>query len=133
MVNGGRDGWNDDEPAVVEAVFEQAMRSFFGTEYSIGDISAFVEDTREAAASEVAVDQLAAEALIRYALDETDITVIDITRGQRYVLRGVFTAAAVGRLGIDEAAVNQLITEGERLAFERGWRPPLIKGTHTAG
>jgi hypothetical protein len=85
MVNGGRDGWNDDEPAVVEAVFEQAMRSFFGTEYSIGDISAFVEDTREAAASEVAVDQLAAEALIRYALDETDITVIDITRGQRYV------------------------------------------------
>jgi hypothetical protein len=29
------------------------------------------------------------------------------------------------KLGLGEAAIDQMIVEGERIAFEQGWHPPL--------
>ncbi len=34
-------------------------------------------------------------------------------------------AAACRKLSLDEAAIDQMIVEGERIAFENGWHPPL--------
>jgi hypothetical protein len=30
-------------------------------------------------------------------------------------------------LELDEGSVDEIIVESERLAFERGWHPPLIR------
>jgi hypothetical protein len=32
---------------------------------------------------------------------------------------------AVRTLRLDEAAIDEMIVEGERLAFDEGWHPPL--------
>ena len=48
----------------------------------------------------------------------------DIKRLQKLVIRGSVAAQVRLQLGWDEATVDQRIVEAERVAFERGWKPP---------
>lgn len=126
-LNGGKTGWNDDEPAVVEAACELAVRRFFPQDYDVRAITAFVSELRAATGNDPPVEQLKTEAVIRSALGEADVATGDITPGQKYLMRGRVTGLAVGKLGLNEAGIDQLITDAERVAFGRGWRPPLAK------
>ena len=65
------------------------------------------------------------EALIRSALGETDVVTDDIKPLRKLVIRASVLALARILLDWDEAAIDQRIVEGERVAFERGWNPPL--------
>jgi hypothetical protein len=42
-----------------------------------------------------------------------------------YRIRVVVAAFLSVRLGLDGAAVDEILREAERVAFERGWHPPL--------
>jgi hypothetical protein len=124
-LNYGKPGWNDDEPAVVEALCEIAVRQYFGVDYDVRAITSFVSQMRSQIHSVAPPEQLATEALIRSALGETDVATDDIKGGQKWVIQiSVLTQVSL-RLGWDEATVDQRIVEGERVAFERGWHPPL--------
>ena len=125
-LNGGRQtGWNDDEPAVVQAACELAVGRFFGTSYDVRAITAFVAELREATGNDRAHDQLKTEAVIRLALGEQNVDTEGITAGQKFLIRLAVLTLAFGKLRLSEAEVEQLITEAEKIAVERGFSPPL--------
>jgi hypothetical protein len=124
-LNNGKPGWNDDEPAVLEAVCEIALREYFGGDYDVRAITSFVARMRSQIHSVESPDQLVTEALIRSSLGETDVFTDDVKSGQKYEIRISVLGQAKLLLGWDEATVDQRIVEGERVAFERGWNPPL--------
>jgi hypothetical protein len=128
-LNRGVPGWNNDEPAVVQGAFEIVMRRLFGPEYDIRAITEFVGNVRAVMDGEPEVDQVKAEALIRAALGEAGVDADRINPGERYVLQTILAGGGIFSMGItDEAAVNGIIAESERVAFEQGWRPPLARG-----
>ena len=88
QLNYGKPGWNDDEPAVVEALCEIAVREYFGVDYDVRAITSFVSRMRSQIHSVAPPEQLATEALIRSALGETDVVTDDIKRLQKLVIRG---------------------------------------------
>jgi hypothetical protein len=126
-LNGGKKGWNDDEPAVVEAACESAVARFFGANYDARDVTAFAALLGEAAGDDPnpMFDQLKTEAVIRLALGEPDVDTQGITPGQKFGVRVNVLAGVVGKLGLGEADVDQLITDAEKVAVRRGWNPPL--------
>jgi hypothetical protein len=126
-LNGGKEGWNDDEPAVVEVACQLAVRRFFPADYDVRDVTAFVSELRLATGYDASLQQLKIEAVIRSALGETDVVTYDITPGQKYHMRIAVIAMVTQKLGFDEAGVDEMITEAERIAFERGWHPPLAE------
>jgi hypothetical protein len=125
-LNGGSDGWNDDEPAVVEIACESAVRRFFGSDPDVREITAFVSDLRDRVKGSVTpISQLEAEAVIRSALGEDDVDISDLRRVTLFNVRSIVTVRICLRLGLGDKEVNQLIADAERTAFERGWKPPL--------
>jgi hypothetical protein len=123
--NGKPTGWNDDEPAVVEAACELAVREYFGDDYDVRAVTSLVSGMRSRIHSNEPPEQLATEAVIRSALAEADVMTGDINPGQKLHIRGLVTIEVRIRLGWDEAAVDRLIVAAERIASERGWNPPL--------
>lgn len=121
-LNGGRDGWNYDEPAVVEAACELAVRRFFSADVDARDITAIAEDMQQK--SKALPGSLEVEAVIRSALGEPEVVIDDIRPPDLMHIR----AAVIGYLVINlkaNFAVDELIAEAENVAFKRGWHPPL--------
>jgi len=123
-LNGGKPGWNYDEPFVVGCVCEIAARKVFPAGLDIQAVSAFVTDMRSRIRSTPPPDQLVCKALIRDALgDKVDYTNISVEK--MFFAQWVIAGMAVVSLGLGEAAIDEMILEGERRAFDGGWHPPL--------
>ena len=110
-LNYGKPGWNDDEPAVVEALCEIAVREYFGADYDVRAITSFVSRMRSRVHSVEPPGQLAAEAVIRFSLGETDVVAGDVKRLEKLGIRIAVLAMARLLLGWDEATVDQRIVE----------------------
>jgi hypothetical protein len=124
-LNGGKAGWNYDEPAVVEAVCLVALRRLFPAGLDAHAISAFVSDLRSRIHSTPPPGQLETEALIRAALGDPDVIIRHIPYAEVFQAHTAVIGAACVRFGLNEAAIDQMINEGERIAFAHGWQPPL--------
>jgi hypothetical protein len=127
QLNGGKLGFNRDEAAVVQAACELAVQRLWGSDYDVGEITAAVSFMREADLEngKNRYGQLEMEAVIRAALGETATDLSGIPRPLAFEIQIVSTGYAVRMLALAEADVTQLLVEGERIAFERGWHPPL--------
>src|ERR1700733_4859419 len=125
-LNGGSPGWNSDEPAVVELVGQRILRLLFVKEDAAHSIAEFL-DLLELAAAGEPIDRPQAEMLIREMIGEPNAEAKEISRYQRFVLQGIVGPLAAFRLELDEGSVDEIIVDSERLAFERGWHPPLIR------
>jgi hypothetical protein len=124
-LNGGRRGWNDDEPAVVEAACQLTAVKFFGTDYDPRVISYFVEELGVATSNEPPLDPSETEAIIRYALGDKSARTQGITPAQKYLTHGLVATFASAKLRLPEADVNQIIVDAEKMAFKHDWKPPL--------
>jgi len=124
-VNYGRPGWNDDEAAVVEAACGLAMRSYFGAEYDVRDVTAYAALLRGATGENFAGGLMQLEALLRSALGEADVDVADIAIHARVKGYAVATAVALRKLAFGESQVKDLVTEAEAIASGRGRNPPF--------
>ncbi|MBO0786230.1 MAG: hypothetical protein J2P33_09150 [Actinobacteria bacterium] len=125
-LNGGKKtGWNDDEPAVIEAACEVAVRLFFPEDYDVRTITAFVSELRTPTDNDPSLDQLKAGAIIRFALGEADVVTDDIAPLQKLHIRISVITLLTFKLDLDESAIDKLIIDSERIAFDRGWHPPL--------
>lgn len=120
-------GWNYDEPAVVEAVSAIPARKLFPAGLDTQAISAFVSDIRSRVHSTTPPGQPEIEAVIRVVLGDPDVVVSHIPHLEIFQAQVLVAAAACRRLGLDEAAIDQMIAEGERIAFVQGWHPPLAR------
>ena len=121
-LNGGKDGWNYDEPAVVDAACEIVVRRFFPSDVDVREIAAIASDMRQKSKS--LPGQLKVEAVIRAALGEADVVIDDIKPPELLHIRGAVVAYLFIILGA-KFSVDELIIEAENIAFERGWKPPL--------
>jgi hypothetical protein len=124
-LNGGRRGWNDDEPAVAEAACELAAARFFGTDYDPRVISYFVGELGTATSNDPPLDPSETEAIIRSALGDKSARSEGITPARKFLTHNLVASFASMKLRLPEADVNQIIVGAEKMAFKRGWKPPL--------
>jgi hypothetical protein len=68
---------------------------------------------------------LKAKAIIRSALGNKEVDTKGITSGQKYLIHVLVAAFASAKLRLVEADIDQIIVDAEKIAIERGWRPPL--------
>ena len=125
-LNGGRNGWNDDEPAVVEAACELAVQQFFGSERDDQMIADFVSGMRaRIARSKLPPGQAEVEAVVKSALGGTNVDVAHIKRSELLNIRTAVLVNISDGLSLDGQAVDVLIVSAEERAGSRGWSPPL--------
>jgi hypothetical protein len=124
---GSATGWNDDEPAVVQAAAELVLRRYFGPGEAVPDKAASLAHAVTAGLGEIRrpLDEQHADAVIRSALGVASPAFDALKPGDKHVLRGLVATAASVMMKLDEAAVDELVREAERITFERGWHPPL--------
>jgi hypothetical protein len=125
MLNGGKSGWNKDEPAVIEIACEFAVRRYFKSSINIDEIAAFVADMRGRVRSTSPPGQSETEALIRLALGDRDIAVPQVSASEIFLIHGTVVGQVVYRLQLTQAETRRLVERAERQAFKRGWNPPL--------
>lgn len=66
--------------------------------------------------------------MILAALGDPDIALNRFRKSEMFHAQLAVVAGPCSKLGLQDAAVNQMIIEGERMAFERGWHPPPAHG-----
>jgi hypothetical protein len=124
---GSAKGWNDDEPAVVEAAAELVLRRFFGPGQPDADRLWWLASVACLAMTDISrpLDERHAEAVIRSALGNAAGTSFSMSSGDKYLLQGALASLASINMDLGKAEVDELLREAERLAFDRGWHPPL--------
>jgi hypothetical protein len=136
LVNGGTAGWNDDEPGVIQAASELAARSYFGPKANADEVVAtaaqLVEAERRAAGLRGRAgslpDKSYVEAVIRYDTGDRPAGWHNMRPSVALHIRGAFILFVAMKLDI-MFELDQLVSDAEALAFERGLRPPLISET----
>jgi hypothetical protein len=108
---------------VVEAVCVLALRKRFPGGPDPQTITAFVSGFRGRIHSTPPPGQLETEAVVRFALGDPDVRVGHIPSSELLLAQYLTAAEACIQLGLDEAAINQIIIEGEQVAWQQGWKP----------
>jgi hypothetical protein len=130
-LNGGNAvGWNDDEPAVVEAAAELVLRQYFGPGEPEASEVNWLASAACVSMAEVGrtLSDRHAEALIRSALGQPGTGAgAPMSPGERFLLRGTITSLASIRMELDESTVDEMLRQAERVAFDRGFHPLLAR------
>jgi hypothetical protein len=127
-LNSGRPGWNDDEPAVAEAACELMLREFFGP--AGPDTAAVqrlsVEVSHAYGADKLPISQQDAEAVICASASRANAVAGTVHRGHAVRISSTVAAVLAVRLGMGDAAVDALLREAERVAYDSGFHPALV-------
>jgi hypothetical protein len=134
-LNGGKPGWNDDEPAVLQAVCELALRRFFGTNHDPAEVTEFIVEVRYKmlARGLNPIAQKSLEAVIRAGLGEDAPEISRLTGVERVSIRNIVTVHICDLLNLRESQISEMIVAAEDLAGARGWTPPLYPGKLSQG
>jgi hypothetical protein len=128
-LNRGQPGWNYDEPAVVESACQIASRKLFPNGADAEEIGAFVARLRSLVIARkpgaTTAGREETEAVIHAALGDPDILLSRFHKAEVFHAQAAVIAGARSKLGLGDATITQMIIDGERTAFERGWHPPL--------
>lgn len=125
-LNGGDpEGWNYEEPFVAAAVCEIAVRKLFRAAPDAQAVTTFVTDMRGRIRSTAPPGQEVCEAVIRDAFRDPGVDFTHVSSAELFHAHIAVAGMAVRTLRLDEAAIDEMIAEGERLTFEAGRHPPL--------
>ena len=124
LLNGGQPGINYSEVGVLEIVCELLVHQYFSPDRDPREVARFVSDLRVTLVQDPP-DQAEAEALILALLGDPDVVIRGIDPLDIVSIHFSVIAQIRQKLALDEGAIDKLIVTGERLAFERGWNPPL--------
>jgi hypothetical protein len=128
-LNRGEKGWNEDEPAVVEAACQMAARQYFSS-YRHVTIDVFVADMRRRISNGgTPPRQEDMEAVIRAALDDTADVAPVIKPAELFRIRAAVTVNIADILKFDAQAIDQFVAEAECIAIARGYSPPMAIGS----
>jgi len=122
-LNGRAQRWNYGEPAVVQAASELLARGCFGPVPNDEEVAWLAGLICRAVAEDRTVDAQTAEAVITSALGSTDVA--EVPSDDRFVILTVLAGFLSTWLDLDQATVDKLLGEAERMAFERGAHPAL--------
>lgn len=124
-LNRGVKGWNDDEPAVVEAACQLAVRQFFGAYHHV-PIRDFVADMRDRISKQkIPPAQEDMEAVIRAAFDDSAFSG-NIRRGELLNIRTAVIGNVKDILCFGADDIDRLVRQAETIAMARGYNPPLM-------
>jgi hypothetical protein len=124
-LNGGVEGWNSDEPAVMEAAAEIAARSHFKDEGAVGSHDEFIDDLLRRTVS-AKFDRLEILAVLREVLGDVAATA-GVSAVTRYQMQNLIVGQVVRIHASDRRAIQKIITEAEAVAIERGFSPPFVQ------
>lgn len=131
MLNGGKPGWNDDEPAVIQAASELAARRYFGPTASADQIATAAAQVVEADRRGADLrgragslpDKTYVQAVLRHDTGDRPAGWDNIRPSVALHIRGAFIVFVVTALDI-VFELDTLIRDAEALAFARGLNPP---------
>jgi hypothetical protein len=127
-LNGGKPGWNDDEPAVAQAVCELAVQRFFGGVRDMEAVKEFVSEMRrKIARGKTPPAQAPMEAVIRIALGQEASKALKLDGSELFNIRGTVAVGICDSLNLSERQINEMIIAGENMAKARGWAPPIYR------
>jgi hypothetical protein len=136
-LNGGQGGWNNDEPAVIEAVSQIASRKLFPDGDDVAEVSAFVTRMRELVRAHTPDAKLPGheetEAVIRAALGDRNIVLSRFRNQDPFEARIAVISGARSKLALADETITQMIADGEDFASDRGWHPPVGGSGATVG
>lgn len=118
--------WDRDAVAVVEAMFEIAVPRYFRPPPDEHQLSQWVIELRDAFGEQRTPGNSEIAALIRATLGESDVAIDHIDTEMRLNIYGFVLGLITKKLDMSEPALDELILDGERIAFERGWHPVLV-------
>jgi hypothetical protein len=117
--------WDRDASAVVEAMFEIAVPRYFRPHPYEHQLDQFLIELQATYPDKRTPRRPDIEALIRATLGEPDAAIGHVDSLRRFSIHSVVVDLIVQKLSMTRAAIDDLILEGERAAFERGWKPAL--------
>jgi hypothetical protein len=117
--------WDRDAVAVVQAMFEIAVPRYFRPPPDEHELSGWVAELRDAFGQQRTPDDSEIAALIRATLEESDAGIDHIDTETRLNIYGFVLGMITKKLDMTEPAIDDLILDGERVAFEGGWKPAL--------
>lgn len=127
-LNGGQPGWRSfDEAAVVEAAGELAAHRLLPSGADQSRITAMAADMRSKMRANDLLGPAVMVEVMRSALGHQDVDFTNIGNNSIFMAYGGVVGYAYFKLGMDEAALTQLIADAETIAFDRGWKPPLAE------
>jgi hypothetical protein len=112
---------------VVEPVGQGILRLLFVKEDAAHGIADFLDLLELAAAGDPPIDRRKEEMLVREMIGEPNAEAKNISRSQKLLLQTMMAPSAAFILELDGGSVDEIIVDSERLAFERGWHPALIR------
>jgi hypothetical protein len=121
-LKGPRPGLLDDF-SVVETACEIAVRRYFTADYDIRDVTKLAELVRTAWDSDLQLNLMEVEAVIRAALGEHDVDLSGISKGAKLRVELLAAAGVVRWLSLDEPTARKLVVDAEGLAVARGHHP----------
>jgi hypothetical protein len=117
-----------DLESMIDAMFHVAVFRMFRPDDHVRVIRRFVAQVRDRYGKD-RIPILAAEALVRSQLGEPDVYVEDLDMEVTITISVLMITHIAATLGLSEADVNQLVTNAERLAEQRGYHPtPVASG-----
>jgi hypothetical protein len=127
QLNGGvRRPWKFDEPGMVEVACELAIRRLLPLDADESRIAALAADMYSKSRADSVPSREVNEKVIRAALDR-NVEFEGIDNATLFTAQAASVVYAYYALHMDEHTMIQLIADGERIAFERGWKPPLAE------
>jgi hypothetical protein len=128
-LNGGKPGWNDDEPTVLQAVCELALQRFFGESPDVRAVKEFVCEMRRriAGGGTIPPAQASMEAVIHAALGEEASEISTLKGSELINIRGAVAVGICDFLNLNERQINEMIIAAENMAKAREWAPPIYR------
>jgi hypothetical protein len=117
--------WDRDALGVVQATFEIAVLRYFRPPPDEHELSGWVAELRDAFGQQPTPDDSDMAALIRVTLGESNVAIDHIDTGTRLNIHCFVLWMITKKLDMSEPAIDDLILEGERTAFQRDWKPAL--------
>ena len=115
--------WAYGDPAVLQTASELLARGYFGPVPDDDEIAWLAGIICQALAGHRTVDQRTAQAVIRSALGPADLA--GIASDGRFLVLSLMVGVLGRWLNLDQATVDTLLGEAERMAFKRGAHPSL--------
>jgi hypothetical protein len=126
-------GWNDDEPAVVVACCELAIRQCWPDGPTQTDVEALCAlcDAAFTQSGVKPVSPGSIDAVIRATLRGNDARARGVSSGDSYRISTLLAGLLADQADLSETEVDELIKKAERAAFDRRWHPPLARRQRT--
>lgn len=127
-LNEGKQGWNDQEPGVVEAACDISVQRLFAMPPDSRMLNDFATEIHRKTAPSDPLEILTVsnlEGAVRHSLDSS-YPLAGLSQQRETILRLTIVGECVRMLNLRPEENTELVVAAESLAIRRGYSPPLV-------